>query len=309
MNETPRKSPWPAATESDYEAVIFAGGGCRCFWQAGFWSVFESVCPEPRFVLGVSAGAAFACSGLLGRGRQVLEDFKSRIANNERNFYPRHFVQGRPIFPHEQIYRNTINTGLRSGDFERLRTGPDLRILVARPPRGLGGRSGFVLGGIAYALDRCEQRVHSRWAHRLGFGTELISVRDCSTQDELVDLILHSSCTPPLLPLYRREDRIVLDGGLVDNAPAGMVPESCSTLVLLTRHYNRQQIPSVRGRTYVCPSEPVPVVKWDYTNPELVQRTFDLGCRDGEAFAQRYQSAGAEGLCEQGPVEPPAISA
>jgi hypothetical protein len=37
----------------------------------------------------------------------------------------------------------------------------------------------------------------------------------------------------------------------------------------------------------VCPSEPVPIDKWDYTSPELVRRTYELGLRDGEAFAHR----------------------
>ncbi|MFP6639387.1 MAG: patatin-like phospholipase family protein [Myxococcota bacterium] len=293
MNKNFWNSPSSDVENDPFAAVVFAGGGCRCFWQAGFWSVVSEAIPAPRVVLGVSAGVAFACVALLGRGRQVLEDFKGRATANERNFYPGHFGRVSPVFPHEEIYRATITTGLRDGDFERLQQGPDLRILLARAPHGLGGRSSFLLGGVAYALDKYEERIHSRWGSLLGFGSELISVRDCSTQQELVELILQSSCTPPLLPFYRRDDCIVFDGGLVDNAPADMVPEGSSTLVLLTRQYSEVQIPDVPGRTYVCPSSPIPVVKWDYTSPELVQQTWDLGCSDGEAFASRYRSGTA----------------
>ena len=76
----------------------------------------------------------------------------------------------------------------------------------------------------------------------------------------------------------------------MDNAPAGLVPDGSSTLVLLTRHQALEEVPEVKGRTYAWPSRPVPVVKFDYTNPELVQETWDLGCRDGEAFAKEYLS-------------------
>ena len=45
----------------NFDSVVFAGGGNRCAWQAGWW---ERVAPEiglqPRVVAGVSAGAAMA---------------------------------------------------------------------------------------------------------------------------------------------------------------------------------------------------------------------------------------------------------
>ena len=240
-------------------------------------------------VVGVSAGAAFACASLLDRGRNVLEDFKTRVSANDRNFYPRRLLEGRAAaFPHESIYRDTICEILSEQDFFRLKKGPDVRIMLARPPERLPGRSGFFVGGLAYLLDNYEKKVHARWGYRFGFDHELVSVRDLESREELVDLILHSSCTPPVMPLYRRDDRIVLDGGLLDNAPADLIPDSKSTLVLLTRHQSAERVPEVEGRIYAWPSRPVPVVKFDYTNPETVQETWDLGCRDGEAFAEGF---------------------
>ena len=273
-----------ASKLTSFESVVFAGGGCRCFWQAGFWSVVSEGLSEPKVVLGVSAGSAFACTALLHRGQEVLSSFKRRVERNERNFYPSELMEGRTAFPHESIYRETIQEIVQDADFKRLKWGPDVRILLARPPAYFDGRSGFVLGGIAYMLDRYDPRGDSRWGYKLGFDHEVVSIRDLTNRDELVDLIMHSSCTPPLLPIYRRGDRIVLDGGVVDNAPADLVPESKSTLVLLTRHQSADRIPEVKGRTYVWPSSPIPVEKWDYTSPERIQQTFDLGCRDGEAF-------------------------
>jgi hypothetical protein len=89
--------------------------------------------------------------------------------------------------------------------------------------------------------------------------------------------------------VYRRGQRPVLDGGLIDSAPLETIPAPPPpTLVLLTRRYAPEAIPRVPGRVYVQPSEPVPVHKWDYTNPERVRATYDLGRRDGERFAARH---------------------
>jgi predicted acylesterase/phospholipase RssA len=156
----------------------------------------------------------------------------------------------------------------------------------------MGPRVGFLLGGVAFALDRSELRVHARWGGRFGFRGEVVSARSCAGPGELAELILQSSCTPPLLPLYRRGPGIVLDGGLIDNAPADLVDGASRILILLTRHYPLNELPHTPGRTYVCPSEPVPIVKWDYTSPHLIEQTFDLGRRDGDRFvASRMRRA------------------
>jgi len=280
-----------------FDAVVFAGGGCRCFWQSGFWSVAAPALGiAPRVVAAVSAGAAFACAALLDVADRVLDDFKRRTASNPRNVYPRNVLRGQPVFPHEAMYHGALLGSLEDADWGRLQTGPDLRILLARAPRWAGDRGGFVMGGLAYALDRFELRVHPRWGTRLGFTPEVVSARDCADPAALARLILHSSCTPPLLPLYRRDGRLVLDGGLIDNAPADWVGEARATLVLLSRDYPVDTLPAVAGRTYVTPSRPIPIVKWDYTSPDRIQATYDLGRRDGEAFVRAWQE-GRAGVC------------
>jgi hypothetical protein len=61
--------------------------------------------------------------------------------------------------------------------------------------------------------------------------------------------------------------------------------------VLLTRRYVR--IPSVRGRTYVEPSRPIAAKQFDVTNPEGIRDAYDLGLKDGAAFAATFLSAAA----------------
>ncbi len=278
----------PPTRPSHFDAVVFAGGGCRCFWQAGFWTeAAPALQLEPRQVAGVSAGSAFACAIFAGVLEQVMEDFSQRVAANERNVYPANALRREPIFPHERIYRTTILANLDDEALRRLRMGPDVRISIARPPAGVGPRAGLLLAAIAYQGDRSGKRVHATWARRLGFENEIISVRECESAEDLAELILHSSCAPPVMPFYHRDGRAVLDGGLVDNAPVEAVDSAEQILVLLTRHRPEDALPRVPGRTYVQPSEPLPIDKWDYTSPEGIQQAFDLGRRDGERFARR----------------------
>jgi predicted acylesterase/phospholipase RssA len=271
-----------------FDAVVFAGGGCRCFWQAGFWEVAAAALGlRPRVVGAVSAGAAMACMVLSGATADGVAYFKQRVAANRRNAYPLNALARRPVFPHPRIYRDTITGTVDASRLEQLRTGPDIRVLIALVPRWLGPRSGYVLGFLAYQAEAfIPQGPHAALGRRAGFVPEVVSVRDCRTPDELADLILHSSCTPPITPVYRRGTRGVLDGGLIDSAPIETIPAPAPPmLVLLTKQYPPALIPRVPGRQYVQPSEPIPIHKWDYTNPERVQATYDLGRRDGDRFA------------------------
>ena len=277
-----------------FEAVVFAGGGCRCFWQTGFW---ETAAPalglRPRLVGAVSAGAAMACTVFSEAVDDTLADFKQRVAANPRNVYPWHAVRGQPLFPHPRIYRDTILANLDAARLERLQRGPEIRVLLALVPRWLGPRAGYLLGLAAYQAEWLLRRgPHEALGRQAGFQPAVATVTDCRTPEDLADLILQSSCTPPITPVYRRNGRPVLDGGLIDSAPVvGTIPAATRTLVLLTRQYPPSGIPAVRGRLYVQPSQPTPVAKWDYTSPERVQATYDLGRRDGERFARLQRAS------------------
>jgi predicted acylesterase/phospholipase RssA len=278
----------PRSIPGGYDAVVFAGGGCRCFWQAGFWTAAQPALGlEPRRVAGVSAGSAFACAIFAGVLDQVLDEFVERVAANPRNAYPGNALGDAPIFPHEGIYRGTILATLDQAAIERLHAGPEIRIAVGRRPAWSGPRLAFALGLVAFLAEQPGRgRVHAVWGRRFGFRHEMASVRQCRTPEELADLVLHSSCTPPITPFYDRDGDVVFDGGIVDAAPVEAAGPAERTLVLLTRAFPEEALPQRPGLTYAKPSEPVPVAKWDYTSPDLVRRTFELGLRDGERFAE-----------------------
>ena len=112
--------------------------------------------------------------------------------------------------------------------------------------------------------------------------------RACETAEELADLVIASSATPPFTPVGAFRDRRLLDGGLVDNVPAFVAehdPAVRRNLVLLTRQYPDEVVGRRGTRLYVAPSEPVPVSRWDYTRPDLIEETVALGERDADRHA------------------------
>lgn len=271
---------------TDFEGVVFAGGGCRCFWQAGFWSVAAPALNlQPRAISAVSAGSAFACAAAAGILERVLADFVQRTAANPKNFYWGRLLGRQPAFPHGQIYRDAILASFDAAVLDRLHAGPDVRILLARPPRWVPTTLALLAGFVAYRLDRALRKgVHPTWARRLGFSIEVVSAKTCDTADALADLILQSSCMPPLTPIYRRGGMPVVDGGMIDGTPVELLNDCKTVLVLLSRRF--AQLPQTPGHCYVQPSAPVPISMWDYASPRLIEQTFDLGRRDGEKFVR-----------------------
>ena len=275
----------PNTSSSGYEGIVFSGGGNRCFWQAGFWSVAsETLNLKPSRVVAVSAGAAMACALFSGTFEQGFAGYKRAVAENESNFNLRNVLHKRPLFPHGKMYREAILDCINESALLRLHQGPDIRLLVSYPPYWASPRVALLLGMIATGVDSWRKNcMDDSLGQRIGFRPAFIPVRECATPDTLADLILASSCTPPLTPQVRRNGIALLDGGLISNVPTdGLAVARGESLVLLTRQCSK--LPAIPGRTYVQPSEPIPVAAWDYTDDAAVQSTYDLGRRDGEKF-------------------------
>lgn len=268
-----------------FQSVVLAGGGSRCFWHAGFWR--EAAGPlglAPRQLATVSASSAMACAIQAGLIDEALRAFVAVTRGNPRNYYPRNILGSQPVFPHEAMYRRTLLEVIDAAALARIQAGADVRILLGRGPRWLGPRGGLLLAAAAYNYDKhVRRKVHPTAPLALGFRPEVVSVRECETPEKLADLVLASSCTPPMTPLLKWNGTYVLDGGVVDNVPwCALDGDPGETLVLLSRRY--EKLPEISGRTYVQPSKKLPISAWDYANPAGLQATFDLGRRDGEAF-------------------------
>ncbi len=275
---------------SRFKSVVFAGGGSRCFWQLGFWSTAAPALNiRPLTAAGVSAGAAFACFSLSADGESVLHYFKNLASANKKNFYLTNLFRKAPMFPHYNMYRKSILNTINPEVLLKLMNGPDIRILIARPPRWMGAISASIAGVVAYNIEKhIFHPLHPVFASKLGFKGEIVSVKECGTSEELAELIMQSSCAPPLLPVMKRNNRVALDGGMIDNVPVSLLDHCAGDkLVLLTRRYKDGVLPENNEVTYLQPSENIPITKWEYTDPEGLQYVYDMGRRDGDAFAKQ----------------------
>jgi predicted acylesterase/phospholipase RssA len=273
-----------------FDAIAFAGGGNRCYWQGGFW---EAAAPliglRPDVVVGVSAGAWAACYSMLGLGRRVNEMVAEGCSRGRRNFEWRAWrAEGSP-WPVAGMYRGLMEAVVDEDAFQRLKRGPDILIALARKPRRLPLALAVPIGIAAYQVEKkWLQPVHPRGGRTLGFRSEFIRVRDLPSPADLVATLMASASVPPFMPVGRVGGMAALDGGLVDNVPVEplerLEAEGARTLVVLSRRY--RTVPTRQGRTYVQPSEPVPVGQFDIENPAGIRRAFEFGLRDGEAFAR-----------------------
>ena len=285
-----------------FDQVAFAGGGNRCFWQAGFWSALAPALQRPPgAVAAVSAGAAVACALFAGTFERGFEHHKRAVQRNAHNLHVRNLLKAKPLFPHGAMYRSAILGSINADALARLHQGPEITIVVARPPRWASRRMAVLLGALSAGLDAWNaQRLDAAAALRLGFAPIHVSVRDCRTPEELADVIVASSCVPPLTPLMQHQGMALLDGGLLGTVPhhAGQAAVG-PTLVLLTRPFKR--LPIWQGTTFVQPSRPVPVGTWDYTDNAALQAAFELGQHDAAEFfathrAQRQYSTRSTAL-------------
>jgi len=272
-----------------YNAVVFSGGGCRCFWQVGFYEVLsESYSFVPNVFAGVSAGATMACMIAANRIQEGIQFFMEMARKNKKNLYIENILSRKSLFPHHHIYSKTLNFILDDQAFKVIKNFPaDIRILLTHPPECLGSLTGAFIGFMAYSIEKMLYApLHPKFPGKLGYRAKVISVRSCPDKVSLTDLLLQSSCTPPIIPFLQRDGKPVFDGGLIDNVPARIINTSNQkVLILLTRNYpNTKTFLQVKNRTYIQPSRPISIRKWDYTDPEGIRKTYELGKKDAIDF-------------------------
>jgi predicted acylesterase/phospholipase RssA len=270
-------------------ALTLAGGGNRAFYQLGLLRRFGPlVLPRLRVVAACSAGACIAVLYLSQREREAHAFWRERRSGVHRNFELARLLRGQRPTPHAPIYRDTVVHALRDGGLERLRAQPfPVLVLTSAIPAWMGSFVAVGLGLSLYSLEKYlrPRQLHPRLGQKLGFAPRVFDARACERPEDVAELILASSATPPFTPVGRYAGSRLLDGGMVDNVPAFVaeaIPDVRCNLVLLTRPYP----PGVTGRQgnrlYLAPSEPTPISRWDYTRPERVEATLDMGERESE---------------------------
>lgn len=267
--------------------LCLAGGGQRAFLQIGFlerW--WEPMFPRLGAVSACSAGACFGIIWASGRQPETHGYWLARRSGITRNFDWAKLLRGERPTPQMPIYPDTMRFALADGGFERIKALPfPFLILTAILPRFLPAPLSVFLGMAGYSLERqlSHGTLHPRAGQRIGFRPFAMDARGCRDPEELVALVLASSATPPFTPLGAVRGHRLLDGGIIDNAPAALADAVAGverTVVLLTRPYPEGAVGRRGHRLYLAPSEPPPISRWDYTSESRVEATLALGRRD-----------------------------
>jgi Patatin-like phospholipase len=272
-----------------FDAIVFAGGGNRCYWQGGFYeAVAERLGLKPALAVGASAGAFAGVYSLLGIGPQVRAQVLPACGPHRKNFDLSAWRRGEALCPIGPMYRTYLDTLFDAAALARLQALTDFHVAVTRLPRGVPPILGAALGIGAYQVEKhLFAPVHPRFGRRLGFTAEFIRVRAMTAPQELADALMASGGVPPFMPVTQVGGRPAFDGGLFDGVPVAPLEavEAAGgrSLVLLTRLY--KHLPQVPGRTYVQPSRRIPVKQFDLTDPDGIRDAYELGRKDGAAFA------------------------
>lgn len=277
-----------------FDKVVFAGGGHRCWWQAGFWEQLSGEIElHPRVIGAVSAGAATACLLYANDSKRALAWYERELKGLRSNINWFNLLRrGERLMPHAAIYRKALRALLGGENFRQLMwRAPEIRVQYSRLPPGMGPGRALLSGVMAYGVEKYWRgSLHPTWGERMGFTHEVKRVQDCRSERELIDLLVASSCTPPFTPLEMIDGVACIDGGLVDSVPIGTVADvPGQTLVLMTRRYKSLAPVFARnGLIYVQPSRNVAASSWDYTSPAKYHKTYDLGRRDAVDFLKTF---------------------
>lgn len=269
-----------------FSTVVLAGGGNRCWWQAGLISRLNELgIVLPIQLIGTSAGAAIAAAYLGNRIPEALNSCLTLYRQNEKLFRWEKLSQFKVEFAHQQIYPLWIQSFVTQASFEATKASKhQLTVAVTHPIRLFGYFASISLATIAYLIDKkvCHN-IHPMLPKYLGLRQGFYSLNECATAEDGHALLCAAAAAPPVMSPVKISGMSAFDGGYTDNAPIVNQSESekSATLVLLTRHYPHQ--PTIfqhAGRTYLQPSRPVPVSTWDCTAKATVTDAFALGYED-----------------------------
>lgn len=269
--------------------LTFAGGGNRAFYQLGLlhqWA--DRLLPRIAAVSACSAGAAVVTLFLAERERITRDFWRARRRHVTKNVDLTRLLRGQGVVPHGRIYRDTLLCAYAEGGLQRVREQPfPVLVVTAEVPRVLTSSAAALLGFSAYNLEKRVRRkmIHPTLSRRLGFRPHIVDARTCETPDELADLVIASSSTPPFTPVGRFRGRRLLDGGLIDNVPASATEQAEGVdynVVLMTRPYPADVIGRQGNRLYIAPVTAPPIEPWDYTDPDRLDRTIEQGEREAE---------------------------
>lgn len=278
-----------------FDAVGLAGGGNRCYWQSGFLKAFSEHHPlNPRFYVSVSAGAYHGAMFLAGVGDRVRESAFAFAEKGHRGIDWRALRRRQSPLVVGALFRQLLASEFGEAELATLKAAPPMLIQLSGVPDWMPGTLG-ALGSIgAYQIEKLlTDGTHSKAGLRMKLRPTWFSTHNVDYPGELVDALMATSSVPPFMPVGRVRGRAYLDGGLVDNPPLMKLSEVEAKgwkTVLLSTRFGRTP-PAVANRIVVGPSEDIPVNKFSVGDAAGIRHAYEVGLRDGLAFAQKGPAA------------------
>ncbi|MBV8634788.1 MAG: patatin-like phospholipase family protein [Burkholderiaceae bacterium] len=278
-----------ALLSRSFTHVVFAGGGNRCWWQAGLIEqLSQHPCWQARRLIGASAGAGIATAFSTGRLQSSLAAAVERFNATPTNVEWRRLLRGKRPFMLPLIYPDWIASYLDAADLARLKAARlRVDVVITRPIPLLPLPLSTLLALTLYSTEKFWlKHFHSRLPHHIGFRAEYLDLAHSADLETARTLLLASAAAVPLTPTHKVGNRAALDGGFYDSVP---LPREqgveATTLVLLTRH--RPDLPQIfehQQRVYLQPRARVAAINMDCTSGENVLLTYEQGKREGMAL-------------------------
>ena len=268
------------------QTLVFAGGGNRCWWQAGVAShLMDRGARLPDQLVGTSAGAAVAAACINNTSNIALEACLKLYAQNARIFEWSALSRLKLKFAHQHVYPAWVTAFINADTFDSLRySSTRLTVGLTRPAPFLGMGGSITAGTLFYLVDKYVwNSIHPRLPKMLGLRQDFLVINECATVEDAQNLLVAAASAPPFMASRIVGAGRAFDGGYTDNAPIPpqSLHEKSKTLVLLTRHYPK--LPTLfhwADRTYWQPSRRVPVSTWDCTPKTTVREAYALGLND-----------------------------
>jgi predicted acylesterase/phospholipase RssA len=278
----------PVPPDLCFRQLVFSGGGTRCFWHGGFLEVVApAIHLRPERIVGVSGGALAAAGFITGRADRLKRVMIERFERVESNIDLNAVQEGDSITPHQRIYGEIVSAVLDDDEARaKIASGPVFQVQIGHPPSRVAPRTSTIpLFTLYEAEKRFRKTPHLRWCRAAGLRAELVDARAAARDGRLCELICAAAVIPPVFKIAIWDGEQVIDSGMADKAPMPR-PDRGRTLVLLTDRF--PNAPHHPDRLYVEPSRETPADKIDFTDPEKLRRTWELGGQDGLRFLARH---------------------
>jgi predicted acylesterase/phospholipase RssA len=281
-------------------SFALAGGGCKALYALGVGYAIRTWGLVIKEISGVSAGSAIALMILSEREESSMEYFEQLLKRNKSNFNFFRLLKGKRPWPHENMYRRTIRYAI---DFEKIKnSGVKIFILAIRafPRKHIFQNYWNKLNLIpttmkAVILDEKDKergipcsrvdKIIKKWNLK-----EVIFTNEDLKNPEIAEqIIMNSSSVPPILSFQKTNNEYYLDGGLTNNLLLEKFsPDKKKIAVFYDNTTILGKSQDVMRNTYfIKPSKPIPVQKFDYTDPKGAMATYLMGKEDAELHKER----------------------